>query len=325
MDPLALAVGLSVACAVLFATLHMRQRLFSRGFADERLRELQRPFDTGIESAAALPMRNPPTSVPVLTLIFARGTRGAEMQEALSLGGLDLRPSGFLLIQAVAASVGLTIALLIGGAGAFGIALAVPLALIGWFLPRAYLTYRTVRRLEQMDRQLVDLLSLMSSSVRAGFSLLQALDSAASRIGPPLQVEVDRVLTDVRLGQRMEEALRAWSNRVPSGHVRLLVTAMIVQRSAGGNLAEVLDNLAKTMRERVELRNQVNALTAYPRMTARVIALYPLGVALVMTLLNPDLYGALWTEPSGWVLLGAALVMNGLAFITLRKVSRVDY
>jgi tight adherence protein B len=203
--------------------------------------------------------------------------------------------------------------------------LAIPLSFVGWFLPRGYLTYRTVKRLERMDTQLVDLLGLMASSVRAGFSLVQALDSAANRVGEPLQDEVGRVLADVRLGQRMEDALRAWADRVPSGDVRLLVTAMIVQRSAGGNLAEVLDNLAQTMRARVELKHQVNALTAYPRLTARIISLYPLAIAGVMTALNPDIYGRLWTEQSGWILLGAASVMNLFALITMRKVSRVEY
>lgn len=283
MDPLALAVALSLGSAVLFGALHARQQLVNRGLADDRLRDLQRPFDTGIENNAALPLRNPPTSVPVLALLFARGTRGADMQEALSLAGLELRPGGFVLTQVVAATVGITTALLIAGATPVGLALAVPLSFIGWFLPRGYLAYKTVKRLNRMDQQLVDLLSLMASSVRAGFSLMQALDSAANRVGAPLQVEVERVLADVRLGKRMEEALRGWSDRIPSPHVRLLVTAMIVQRSAGGNLAEVLDNLAQTMRERVELKHQVNALTAYSRMTARVIALYPLGIALVMT------------------------------------------
>ena len=325
MDALAFAVALSVACAVLFAALSTRQRAADRNLADDRIRGLQRHVDSGSASATALPLRSPPTSVPVLKLLFARGTRGAEMQAALSLAGLEIRPGGFILAQAVAASVGIAIALLIGGTPALAFVIAVSLALVGWFLPRAYLAYRTVRRLERMAQQLVDLLSLMASSVRAGFSLLQALDSAAKRVGRPLQVEVDRLLTDVRLGQQMEDALRAWADRVPSGHVRLLVTAMIVQRSAGGNLAEVLDNLARTMRERIELRHQVNALTAYSRMTARVIALYPLALALVITLLNPDIYGRLWTEPAGLALLGTAITMNVVAFIILRKVARVDY
>jgi tight adherence protein B len=323
VDLVALGVAFATGAAVWFGAMHARQRALQRRLADDRLRELRRPFDNGSITTTAAPVRQSATSVPVLRLLFARGTRGEEMQEALGLAGLDIRPGAFILTQALAALIGITIALLVAGTG-LGLVVAVPLAVVGWFLPRAYLAYRTVKRMAAMDRQLVDMLSLMSSSIRAGFSLMQSLSSASNRVGPPLQVELERVLNDVRLGQRMEDALRAWSERVPSGNVRLLVTAMIVQRSAGGNLAEVLDNLAQTMRERVELRRQVSALTAYSRMTARVIGFYPLGIALVMTALNPGVYGRLWTEQSGWVLLGVALVMNVVAFITLRRVARVE-
>jgi tight adherence protein B len=325
VDPLALGAALSLACGVLFVAVHVRQRLAYGRLAEERLRELRRPFDTGTDSLAPLPLRRPPTSVPVLTLLFASGTRGAEADEELALAGLNVRPGVFLLTQALAAAVGLMIGLLIGGPSFVGLVFAAVLGLVGWLLPRGYLAYKTVRRLERMDRQLVDLLNLLSSSVRAGFSVMQGLDSASSRVGPPIQVEVQRVLADVRLGQRMEDALRAWADRVPSANLRLMVTAMIVQRSAGGNLAEVLDNLAQTMRERVELKHQVNALVAYSRLTARVVAVYPLGIAVLLSALNPDVYARLWTESSGWILLGAALSMNTIAFLIMRKLSQVQY
>lgn len=325
MDPLALGTAVAIAGAVLFAAIHIQRQRGSSTAADERIHDLHRPSDASMDVSQAVPWRRTPTSVPVLALIFARGTRGPEMEEALAQAGMELRPGAFILIQALIAFSGGTAALLIGGPTAFALVIALPLSVIGWYLPRAYLTYKTVRRLEEMDRQLVELLSLLASSVRSGFSILQGFDSASSRVGPPLQVEVTRVLNDVRMGQRMDDSLRAWVQRVPSISVRLMVTAMIVQRSAGGNLGEVLDNLAQTMRERVELKHQVNALTAYSRLSARVVAVYPVAIVGLLTMLNPDLYSRLWTQPAGWVLLGFAFVMNVIAFLVMRKVAQVEY
>lgn len=325
MDPLALGAAIAVAGAVLFAAIHMQQQRASGATADQRIQDLHRPFDSSIEVTQAVPWRRTPTSVPVLALLFARGTRGADMEEALAQAGMELRPGAFILIQALIAFLAATIGLLIAGTTFLGLLIALPLGVVGWYLPRAYLAYKTVRRLDRMDRQLVELLSLLASSVRSGFSILQGFDSASKRVGPPLQVEVTRVLNDVRLGQRMDDALRAWAQRVPSISVRLMVTAMIVQRSAGGNLAEVLDNLAQTMRERVELKQQVNALTAYSRLSARVVGVYPFAIVGFLTMMNPGLYSRLWTEPIGWVLIGFAAVMNGIAFLVIRKVAQVEY
>lgn len=326
MDPLALGAAFAFGAAVLFAAVHAQGRLVgNRRAADQRVQDLHQPFEHGLQQPAEIPWRRAYTSVPVLALLFARGTRGAEMEEALQQAGMLISPGSFLLVQALLAVIGVTAALLIGGVTAVGVLLAIPFVLLGWLLPRAYLAFRTVRRLEQMDRQLVDLLGLLSSSIRAGFSVLQGLDSASSRVGPPLQVEIERVLADVRLGRPMDDALRAWSDRVPSPNVRLLVVAMIVQRSAGGNLAEVIDNLAETMRDRVELKLQVNALTAYSRLSARVVALYPFGIALLLTFMNPSVYSRLWTEPAGWALLAAALAMNVIAAMVLRKIAQVEY
>jgi tight adherence protein B len=222
------------------------------------------------------------------------------------------------------AGIGVTVSILVmpGLAGAM---LALGLGFVGWMLPRVYLARRTAKRLATIERQLVDLLTLVASSVRSGFSFVQSLDTAAERVGGPLEVEVRRVLADVRLGQALDDALRAWVERLPNRDLRLLVTATVVQRSAGGNLSEVLENLAQTMRERSELRQQVRALTAYPRLTARVVALYPLGITLMLTLMSPETYMRLWTEPLGWALLGAALFVNALAFTVMRSIVRVDY
>jgi tight adherence protein B len=238
---------------------------------------------------------------------------------------MRLTPGQFLLIRWTLAAVTFLLIGLIAGWGFIGIVLAIIAALVGYLLPRLYVAWRTAQRMSRLETQFVQMLALVASSLRSGFSLMQALDSARSRCGRPLSDELFRVLTDIRFGRPVEEAFEEWLERVPSRDLRLIVTAISVQRHSGGNLSEILENLAQTMRERAEVRLQIRSLTAYARFTARIIAVYPLAVALLLTLMSPETWGFLWTEQGGWAMLGAAFVMNALAMTVMRGIARVDY
>ena len=146
-------------------------------------------------------------------------------------------------------------------------------------LPAFYVTLKKRRRLHAIDRQLVEGLSHIANSIRAGFAMLQAIDAAAQRLQPPLSEEFSRLVADVRLGASLEDALTAMGNRVGSYDLDMVITAILIQRSTGGNLSEVLDNVAETIRERDRIRGEIRVLTAQQRFAAWVLSLWPVVLA----------------------------------------------
>lgn len=205
-----------------------------------------------------------------------------------------------------------------------GLAVAIPLALVGFMLPALYVTLKKRRRLHAIDRQLVEGLSHIANSIRAGFAMLQAIDAAAQRLQPPLSEEFSRLVADVRLGASLEDALTALGNRVGSYDLDMVITAIMIQRSTGGNLSEVLDNVAETIRERDRIRGEIRVLTAQMRFAAWVLSLWPAVLAGIFFLLNPDLMSNLWTEAAGIVLLVIAGILQLLGFFTIRRIAAIE-
>src|SRR4249920_4163273 len=152
------------------------------------------------------------------------------------------------------------------------------------------------RRAEKLREQLPDVLTIMASSLRAGHSFLQALDTVAKEIAQPAATEFQRVVAEIRLGRSAEDALGALAERVGSADFKWAVLAVNIQREVGGNLAEILDNVADTLRERAQMRRQVKVLTAEGRLSAWVLALLPIGIATYLFIANPSYIGTLVTE-----------------------------
>ena len=136
-------------------------------------------------------------------------------------------------------------------------------------LPAFWVELRRRRRLRAIDRQLVEGLTQVANSIRAGFAMLQAIDAAAQRLQPPLSEEFARLVADVRLGSSLEDALVSMGERIDSYDLDLVITATLIQRSTGGNLSEILDNVAETIRERDRIRGEIRTLTAQQRFRRR--------------------------------------------------------
>jgi tight adherence protein B len=261
----------------------------------------------------------------VVSRLLTRGERAERTALMLHRAGSGLSPGEFALLRIILASVAFT------GVYAFTPGSVLPTlagalaVFVAYMAPRAWMARKTSKRRDRLQLQYIEMVSLVSSAVRSGFALLQALDTAARRVGPPLADDLDRLLTDVRLGRPMDECLRDWLARAGDRDLQLIVTAILVQRHSGGNLAEVLDNLGQTMRERIEVRQQIRSVTAYGRLVSRIVSGYPLAIALLLTAMQSHIWGALWTTPAGWALLTACGVLNALAFFVLRKVVQVDY
>jgi tight adherence protein B len=146
----------------------------------------------------------------------------------------------------------------------------------------------------------------------------------AKEIAPPAAAEFQRVVAEIRLGRPAEDALEALAERVGSPDFKWAVLAVNIQREVGGNLAEILDNVADTLRERAMLRRQVRVLTAEGRLSAWVLALLPVGIALYITAVNPEYIGTLVTETMGLIMLAGSLILLVAGVLWMRKIVNID-
>lgn len=165
---------------------------------------------------------------------------------------------------------------------------------------------------------------LISNAQRAGFAFSQGIDVATKRIGPPMSVELNRMLLDMNLGASTEAALHAMNERIGSDDVHMVVTAILIQRQTGGNLAEVLDHVTETMRDRDRILGEIKTLTSSQRLTGFVLSLWPMALALVFLAINPDMMSLMWTTDAGLVMLGTWIVLNAAGFFAIRRILDID-
>ena len=237
-----------------------------------RLKDVESTLPT--ETKASLRKRG---AVSLAGITLLSGNLAGNWSKDLERAGLNINAKEYLLIR-VAASIVLTMVgflfLPIPVLGVVGLPL-------GFFITGFWLKRKKVSRLHKMEHQLVELLQMLSSGLRAGFGLLQALEAASEQTPVPLQFEIRRTLRDTAMGASVEQALTSLNERVGSPDFDIVITAILIQRSVGGNLAEILDNVAHTMRERERIRGEIRTLTSQQRMTGYVIGGALVGGALI--------------------------------------------
>lgn len=207
-------------------------------------------------------------------------------------------------------------------------------ALVGFFVPRIYINMAANRRIRAFDNQLSDTLNLLVNALRSGYSILQSMEAVATELPPPVSKEFERVVQEIRLGLGVGQALANMLRRVPSEDLDLVVTAINIQREVGGNLAEVLDIISFTIRERVRIKGEIRTLTAQGRLTGLIISLLPLGLGAVLYTINPEYGGQLIIKerpfvlepvlPCGWVVIGLGLLMMFFGVMAIRKIVDIE-
>src|SRR3990170_423602 len=245
------------------------------------------------------------------------------MSRELARADIKFRPAEYIaLIVASCAVIGLA-GWILGKSLIFGIASAV----FGAFLPQIYVKRAQRARLRQFDNQLGDMLNLMVNGLRAGYSTLQAMEAVSRELPSPICDEFRRVVQEMQLGIPMEDALEHLLRRISSEDLDLVITAINVQREVGGNLAEILDVISYTIRERVRIKGEISALTAQGRITAWVISLLPVALVGILFLANRDYVMQFFnpdTRTCGipMIILASLMVLSG--FYTVRKMAQID-
>jgi tight adherence protein B len=258
--------------------------------------------------------------VGVVDYVAGRGGFTGLVRQRLERAGLPLRPAEYITAHvALVVTAGVLAQILTGALGVSFI--VVLLATLG---PMLYLELKVHSRQTAFEEQLPQILNLIAGSLRAGWGLLQSVDMVVQETMPPASDEFRRVQTEARLGLPVEDALQAMADRVGSQDFSWAVSAIAIQREVGGNLAEVLDVVAATIRDRAALRRHVSALTAEGRISAVILLALPFVEGVFLYVVNPTYMRPMFTEPLGWMILGSGLLLLVIGSLWLVRAMRVE-
>lgn len=202
--------------------------------------------------------------------------------------------------------------------------LALPFAFLGFVVPIMLVNVKKKGILKKIDQQLPDTIMLLSNSLKAGYSFMQAVDVASKELPPPISIEFKQLLKEVNLGVNTETALESLSGRVQSEDMKLVILAVLIQRQIGGNLSEILDNISDTIRSRIKVKGEISVLTAQGRISGLIISLLPIGLGFGLSIMNPSYIMVLFTEPLGWAMLGLAAIMEATGIYLVNKIVRIE-
>ncbi|MDP2727913.1 MAG: type II secretion system F family protein [Dehalococcoidia bacterium] len=195
---------------------------------------------------------------------------------------------------------------------------------IGFFVPRFYINFLRQKRVDKIVGQLMDAISLISNSLKSGYSFNQGLELVSREMPPPIADEFHQVLGELNMGGSAEAALNNLTKRVPSVDIDLMVTAFLIQRQVGGNLAEVLDNIAHTIRERIRILGEVRTRTSQARLSGYIVGLMPFFLMGVISLLSPSYMQEMFSSTLGMIMLGGAFGMELVGFLLIKRIASIE-
>jgi tight adherence protein B len=205
------------------------------------------------------------------------------------------------------------------------IVMSIVAGFVGFFFPRLYVSRATSKRLLRFEQQLPDTLALWVNALRSGFSVLQAMEAISRDAPEPTATEFKRVVQEVQLGIDLQDALGHLLARVESEDLDLVVTAVNIQREVGGNLAEILETIGHTIRERIKLKGEIRVLTSQGRYTGYLISGLPIAVAIFLSLIEPGFMNPMFeNRMCGWPLIGIGLALIGMGTAIIQKIVNIE-
>jgi len=198
------------------------------------------------------------------------------------------------------------------------------LAFFTWMLPLIWMRTRKNRRKSKLEAQLPEMINMTANSLKAGYSLLQAFELLSREMPPPLSEEIQRLLQEMRLGVTTEQALQHFNQRIQSKDLDLIVTAMLIQRQVGGNMAEILDTIGNTIRERIRIQGEIKSLTAQGRMSMMIFMILPIGLAAFLSFFNPEYMMVFIANPIGWLMLAIAVFGQIIGAMIIKKIIQIE-
>ena len=306
---------------VYFAMTHMPGMLAARQL-DRRLREVSDDVASGDpDSEDSVLKRAAGGPLPGVDRLIARTGAGLSLTRLIEQSGVRTTPSAIVLTSVIAAVVAGAAVWLFAGQQPLAAAAA---ALFAAFIPYGFLLHRRGVRMKRFEEQFPEALDLLSRAIRAGHALQTALGMVADELKEPVGPEFKKTFDQQNFGLPLREALNELAERMPLLDVRFFVTAVLIQRDTGGNLAENLDNLAHVVRERFKIRRQIRVHTAHGRFTGYVLLALPAALAMALQVINPEHMGLLFREHMGQMMLLGAIVMQTIGFLWIRQVIKIE-
>ncbi|MDP6605391.1 MAG: type II secretion system F family protein [Dehalococcoidia bacterium] len=288
----------------------------------KRLSELGGAASTAVDGApeSDLVKRRAAGPLSGLDRLLSRTNRGFRLERWLEQSGVGLSPSAVMVIAVAAAVVvGSLVAVLVrlplAGLGAGAVAAAVPFIVV---------RQRRAGRLRRFEEHFPEALDLIGRAVRAGHGFTAGLKMAADELDDPVGPEFRKTFDEQNFGLPLKDALANLAERVPLLDVRFFATAVLIQRETGGNLAEILENLASVVRERFKILRQVRVHTAHGRFTAWVLLALPVGLCMALSVINPEHMNLLFNEPMGQTMLLTAATMQVIGYLWIKRVVRIE-
>jgi tight adherence protein B len=322
MDPLAAITALSIMTTVVLLMFAFWGSAIPNAAVKSRLQGLMSGTSV-VEPTTAEALR---ASKPERGMFsgITKGNIGERLVVELERADLNVTPGEFIAARIILLVLGLVVPFFALQGRFEGIIISVICAVIGYNIPKLYLNHRRKSRVAKLNAQLPEGLTIISNSLKAGFGLLQALQSASEHLAHPISTELSRTIHEMNIGSSAEEALVALSERSGSYDLDIVVTAILVQRTVGGNLGEILDTVAETMRERIRIRGEIQTLTAQQKLTGMVIGGLPIAVAILFQVMSPGYIAPLFTTLTGKFMLGVAVVLEVVGVMIIQRVLNIE-
>ena len=287
---------------------------------DQRLREVStEPKDFGSNDDSIV-KREKAGPLPGIDKLIASTAAGTWLSRLIAQSGVRTTPGTIILASLLLA---------IGGTFLASLFIHQPLALpiftiVGGVAPYAFLVHRRSSRLKRFEEQFPEALDLLSRGIRAGHAFQTAMGMVADELPEPVGPEFKKTFDQQNFGLPLRDALNELADRIALLDVRFFVTAVLIQRDTGGNLAEILDNLAHVVRERFKIRRQIRVHTAHGRFTGYVLLALPAALAVALQFINPEHMQLLFREHMGQMMLIGAIVMQTVGYIWIRQVIKIE-
>ena len=260
------------------------------------------------------------SEVPFLNRMLSRIQIIKRLERLVQQANVKHTLGFFLLTAALLASMGYLIASLMGKGHVIAVAAALSLGVS----PLLYLRRKQKKRMRKLQGQLPDGLDLIARALKAGHAFTTGMRLAADEFEDPLGTELDETLDEINFGVSVSDALSNLANRLDSPDVRYFVVSVLIQRTTGGNLAEILENIARLIRERIKFQGKVRVLSAEGKLSAVILIALPFVIVIALRFLNPKYMNTLFTDPAGRIMAGTAVVMMTLGALVMKKIITIE-
>jgi len=318
---LAFLVFLVVALAAFAVGSLLDQRQGRARLIKERLANVQKAPERAPEEELALLRDQQLSQIPALDNLLRRSHRISAIQKTLAQAGMKLRAGNFIGLCALTGIAAGIIALMVSRNNP---AIAWCAMLVGLIIPYSYVSFRRNKRFEKFEELFPEAIDTLARAVRAGHAFTTALEMISDEVGEPVGGEFRKLYEEQKFGMPVRDALLNFADRIPLVDLKFFVTAVMLQRETGGNLAEILDNLSYVIRERFKIQRQVRVYTAQGRLTMGLLMAMPPIIVTVMLVLNPGFIHPLFADPIGHTLVVAGLVLQTIGYFVIRKIIKIQ-